>query len=549
MLAPNLTELLVLLGALGVFVAVLVYLYQRLVKWAPNQGKSLEHVHKHALWTGVIAWALSSLSGANRSGLLPAGQLPDPSNPAAAIPLDPWAAIPFGSLLGPIAAVLLVHLIGQLSWPAPKSPKRVAVLEFRRVRDFVEPSLGWTVLGIFLLSAASVGWLALAPGFPALAARTTPDESSYGSMDGRVPGWVLATVLGSALVILALGTYGVMHVIAARRSLENLSHEQNSTLRVIGMNRLLRVSATVASGLAGIAGNFLIQPTPGLQATSSTNWLVLANIAVLFAMLWWKPPALTATPSAANPERPRGNPALRLADSGAAAVLPAAVVGVLAGALLTTWLGWLGPALGGIIFVLLSYAGLEVLLRRNYATPGRPRTGLDDALPWPLYAALAVAASGLVLAMNLALRAATVGLGGSEGWNGQGGPESFVLVPAGCVLAVAAAGALAAWPVLRRPGLTQAPPRLDAELRRRSLFRIARTVAAGWFAILGALLLAVPWETDPNPLAVQLNMSAIGGISLVLAVLLLIYPVRRLAPADYAEHDAPAGSDAAGLKK
>ncbi|ALE07060.1 hypothetical protein AL755_18950 [Arthrobacter sp. ERGS1:01] len=545
MLAPNPAELIVLIGTVGVIVALLVYLYQRLVKWAPRQDKSLEHVRKHALWTGVIAWALSSLSGGNRAGLLPAGQVIDPANPSATIPADPWATIPFMALFGPIAAVLLVHLVGQLTWPAPKSPKRVAVLEFRRVRAFMEPALAWTVLGVFALSAGTLIWLAFAPGFPALPARTTTDGSSFATPDGRVPGWVLATALGAALITLALGTYGVMRLIASRRSLENLSHEQNSTLRVIGMNRLLRVSATVASGLGAIAGNFLFQPSP----ESPTNWLVLANIAVLFAMLWWRPPALKATSDPYDSRTPQGNPALRLADSGAAAVVPAAVVGVLAGALLTTWFGWLGPALTGIIFVLLTYGGLEVLLRRNYATPGRSRNRLDDALPWPLYAALAIAASGLVLAINLALRAATAGLGGSEGWYGQGGPTSLILVPASCALAVAAAGSLAAWPVLRRPGLNQATPRMDADLRRRSLFRIARTVAAGWFAILGALLLDVPWETDPNPLAVQLNMPAIGGISIALAALLLIYPVRRLAPADYAQHDAPAGSGTSGAAR
>lgn len=538
MFAPNLTELLLLIGTVGVIGTILVYLYVRLVRWAPRQGQSLEHVRKHALWTGVIAWALSSVGGANRAGLIPAGPIADPAHPAAAIPLNPWDTIQFTSLFGPIAAVLLVHLIGQLTWPAPKSSRRVAVLEFRRVRDFVEPALGWTVLGIFTLSAAAVAWLAFAPGFPAVDAQAFPDGSTHGPIDGRVPGWILATALGAALFTLALGTSGVMRLIASRRSLEALDHGQNSTLRVIGMNRLLRVSATMASGIGAIAGNFLFQPSP----ETPTNWLAIATIAAAIAMFLWKPPFLDSeAPDAAydtlfgNKSGQRlphddGPAAARLVDSGTPAVVMAALVGTLTGTTLITWLGWLAPVLIGIIFIMLTYTGLEFLLRRNYATPGRPRTRLEKALPWPMCAALAISAAGLAMALSLALRAANAGLGASEGWNGQGGPASFVLVPFCCAMAVLVVGALAALLVIRRPGLEKATVELDNALRRRSLFRISRTVAAGWFAILAALLLVVPYDTNPHPLAVQPNLPIFGALCIVLAALALIYPVRAFTP-------------------
>lgn len=533
MLTPNLAEMLVLIGTVGVIAAVVVYFYVRLVRWAPRQEKSLEYVRKHALWTGAIAWALSSLAGAANAGVYPADRF-DAAN-------NPWGVISLFPIFAPVLAVLAVHAIGQMTWPAPKAAKRVAVLEFRRVRDYVEPALGWTVLGIFALTAIAVGVLFFAPGFDAPAPPAT-DGGGNISLNGRVPGYVLATTLGTALLVLSIGTWAVMRLVASRRSLEHLDHEQNTTLRVIGMNRLLRVSATVASGLVFAAGNFMAQPAPGSLATSWTNWLGLTNIVVLIAMLLWKPPFLDAeAPDSAyntlfgnKPSQSLahddGPAAARLVDSGTPAVVMAALVGALIGALLISWLGGLGPMIVGIVFILLAYAGLEILLRRNYATPGTPRARLEKVLPWAMYAALAIAVVGLGTALGLAQRAATVGVGTSEGWNGQGGPSSFVMVPLGCSLLIAAIGALAALLVIRRPGLNNASPELDSVLRRRSLFRIARTVAAGWFAILAALLLVVPYEANPNPLAMQPNLPIFGALCIVLAALLLIFPVRAFTP-------------------
>lgn len=543
MFGINWMELLVLLGAAAFGVALLAYLYLRLVKWPSLQENSLEHVRKHALWTGFIAWAVSSLAGVNRAGIYDPSAFYDPQNQ--------WVFIPWGLIIAPVVAALAVHAIGQSTWPAPKSAKRVAALEFRRIRDFVEPALGWTVLGIFILTAGALAYLFFAPGF----APSLPFDSSTGSASvgtsGRVPGYVLATALTLALVILTLGTLALMQLIASRRSLESLTAEQNSTLRTIGMNRLLRVSATMASGLLYIAGNFLAQPVPGSNTTSWFNWLGLINGLVLIAMLLWKPPFLdTATndqaynilygkrPSAglANDDGPA---AAKLTESTTAAVLPAAIIGILVGYLLHTWLGWLGPVVLAMVFILLTYAGAEVLLRRNYATPGTQRNRLQTALPWPMYAALIIAAGLLVTAVNLALRAATIGLGTSEGWNGQGGPTSFVLIPLSCALAILAAGAFSAYLAIRRPGLSKATQHLDDALRRRSLFRIARTVASGWFAIIAALLITLPHTIDSNPLAVQFDYVIFGALCIVMAALLLVYPVRSFTPDDFlAPHNA-----------
>lgn len=523
-LAPNLLEILVLLAPVVAIICVVLYLILRFVIWAPQRDKMLEAVRKHALWTGVIAWALSSLAAAGQAGTYPSGQLQAVGSP--------WALIPWFAIFAPILAVLGVHAIGQASWPAPKSPQRAAVLEFRRARDFVEPVLGAVVLGIFVLSAGTLVWLAFTPGFAALEPPSSITGTGwFGAINGRVAGYVLATALGGALLVLTLGTLLVMRLIASRRSLEVLTAEQNRTLRVIGMNRLLRVVATVAAGLAAIAGNFMVQPMPSPHVSSGSwiNWIAVGNVVILIAMLVWKPPFLAAsdgsirtpTTSAASPLGD-GLAAATAGDSALSVTMPVMIALGLGTVFLPARDGVSLLALG-VTLLLLTFAASEFLLRRNYATPGRPREQLRKPLPWPLWTALILAAAGLALVlMQLSLASAMGDI-----------PAASVLGPLGYALTILVIGALAAWSVINRPALHNTPASFDAMLRRRSLFRIGRTVAGGWLLMAGSLLQVVPFEQDPNPLAPPFNFQILGIVCLVIGVALLIFPVRKFTPADY----------------
>lgn len=532
MFGINWMETLILAGAVGVTAVIVTYLVLRLFVWNKAASKSLEHIRKHALWTGIIAWALSNLAGAARAGIYNPDQVQD----------NPWAAVPWVALIAPVVAVVGVHAVGQASWPAPKSPKRVAVLEFRRVRDFVEPALGWTVLGVFTVSAGAMVFTFFAPGFE-VSQRAIPTNNGMPSMfhAGRIPGYVLAVSLTIALTILAAGTALVMRLIASRRSLEALSAEQNKTLRIIGMNRLLRVAATVASGLAAVAGNYLSQPAPGSSTTSWINWLAVVNMAVLIAMLFWKPPVLGENPaetqtltgggSSSRLATGAGPAAATLADSAAGAVIPAAIVGGLLGYTLRPWLGVMGVVALSVIFILLTYLALEILLRRNYATPGTPRSTMGVWLPWPLYIFFVVAVLGLAFALVNAHSVAASG--GRNTWDGMHTPAAMYWIPGILALVILATGLAAMRFVLVRPGLGNAPPSLDRSLRRRSLFRVARTVTGCWYAILGSLLIMVPMAPDPNPLAPRFEAGMIGLLCLVVAVLVGFYPMRRLGPEDF----------------
>ncbi|MFP5018958.1 hypothetical protein ACKLTP_18545, partial [Paenarthrobacter ureafaciens] len=73
--------------------------------------------------------------------------------------------------------------------------------------------------------------------------------------------------------------------------------------------------ATIAAGLAAIAGNFASLPQPGTTWQSSWfNLLGLANIIVLLVMWWWKVPVLSSlqadrkTTSAASLRSDPGTP-------------------------------------------------------------------------------------------------------------------------------------------------------------------------------------------------------------------------------------------------
>ncbi|ALV46376.1 hypothetical protein MB46_13665 [Arthrobacter alpinus] len=535
MFGSNWLEALILVGALGIGGAMVTYVVLRLFVWSKAQSRSLENIRNHALWTGLIAWACSSLTGAASAGIYAPTQLHTAS--------DPWSIIPWAAILIPPIAVVAVHAIGQATWPIPRSPQRMAVLEFRRAHDYIQPALGWTVLGVFVFSAAILGVTFLAPGF-APSPLPTANEGHLPAITvmGRVPGYVLGTALTTALAILFAGTVLVLRLIARRRSLESLTSEQNKTLRSIGVNRLLRVAATVAAGLASIAGEFLARPTPASGTTSWNNWVGLVNVAVLVAMLFWKPPFLDTETAdagyntlygrggAASAAVDDGPAAARFTDSSSAVAFPSAALGAALGLTLINWIGWLGPLFVATIFALLSHVAMEFVLRRNYAGPGTARTPLRAAVPGALLVAIIVSIIGLIPALTAL---GSIDREGLYQWHGIGSLYPRFLAPMLCSLAILLTGILAARIVWFRPGLTNVAAALDRTLRRRALFRIARTVGGGLFAVLGGVLINIGTAPTINGSGPDSSLGIVGAACLVVAVILFFYPVRGFTPDDF----------------
>ncbi|WP_367765257.1 hypothetical protein [Arthrobacter sp. HS15c] len=506
-----------------------LYLLLRWVILAPGGGTTSVTVAQHSLWIGVIGWLASSLQSAGSAGILPAGSTSPPLATSASI---------LGALAWPVLGCLAVHAIGQLSYPGPQLPRRLASLGIRRVRDFLPRTLAWTVLAIFVGSAVHIGWVATLPGYEANPFNGFEERNQNFSRiggDGRIQGSVLAACLGAGWLALALGTLLVLTLISRRRQLEALDAAENDLLRTVAMNRLLRTVATIATGLAAIAGNFAARPDPSANVSSWTNPAGFAAFVVLLVMWGWAPPKLPSAKAGGADthmvESPASaHPATRLSVSLGAAMglapLAAAALGfVLPGA---------GPGQPVILVALMATAMLlvaatgELLLHRNYGSPEARRTWPRQAVSPALLttAIAAVALFAVILVVNVAggwkLREA--GLDVSRGW----------VVAAPATAAVAAIACLPVAAARVRRGIPTDVPGLDAALRAITVHRVVRTIATYCLAQAGVLLM-----TASNALPPLLGLPAstftwqpavVAGAALAAAgVVIAVIPVRGFA--------------------
>lgn len=523
-----------------------VYLFLRWVVWAPRVGTSAATVSQHALWVGIIGWMASSLQGAVRAGQLPA-------NPA--LGSAPSTEVDLLQALGwPVLAALAVHAIGQLSYPAPKQPRRHAELAVRGIRDFLPRRLAWTTAGVFLVSLLCIVQISSLPGFdpvppepqPAPAMGGTPN----GGRDGRVPGAEIAAWLGGALLLLAAGTWLVLWLIARRRHLETLDGGDNRALRTIAMNRLLRTVSTIASGLAAVAGNFAVLPAPGVIPGSSglptpgLNLPVIINVVVLLAMWWWRPAELPSLAAVKAAERgtpvshdPAAHPAARFSASIGVGLGVVAAVPLLGGLFFIPALTAAGPwGLPGIVAVvagllLLAIAAGELVMMNNYGT-------VDAPVASPLQpVSRGLLSTAIIAAFLLASVLVITGVGQHALYEAPVWPA--VALVTGAVLAAGGAALLAA---RFRRGIPEAEGRdadgtdgLDGALRAITAYRILRTLAAYCLFQAGLVLMTTshalpPLFTNPKSFVPEDAPPAIaaGAVLAALAVSIAVTPVRRL---------------------
>lgn len=515
------------LALLGPFLlAAGLYLLLRWVIRAPAGGTTAVTVSQHSLWIGVIGWLASSLQTAGSAGILPAGS----TTPPIATPSSILVALAW-----PILGCLAVHAIGQLSYPGPQRPRRLATLEVRRVRDFLPRALVWTVLAIFAASALHIGWVATLPGYEAVPFTGQEHDQGFSRIggDGRIQGSVLAACLGAGWLALALGTVLVLNLISRRRQLEALDAAENDLLRTIAMNRLLRTVATIAAGLVAIGGNFAARPDPSANVTSWTNPAGLAAFVVLLLMWGWAPPKLPSAQMGGGVgmvEPPAAaHPATRLSVSLGAAM---GLAPLIAGAV-----GFFFPGLRAqpVVLVALMAAALllvaaagELLLHRNYGSTEVPRTWPRQAVS-PALLTTAIAAVALFMAVTVVAAAGELQLR-QAGRNASGSWVAAILV----AVAVAATACLPVAAARMRRGIATGVPGLDAALRAILVHRVVRTVAAYCVAQSGVLLITAS-NALPPLLGLPASSStwqpaAIAGAALAIAgVVIAVIPVRGFA--------------------
>lgn len=165
-------------------IGVGLYRLLRWAVWAPGGGTSAVSVSQHALWVGVIGWMASSLQTAGNAGIIPV-------NAGGPTLLTPGALLP--ALAWPVIGCLVVHAIGQVSYPGPKRPRRLATLSVRRVKDFLPRPLAWTTAAIFAAATGPIAWVATLPGIRPVsygALSDGPNSSTSIGVGGKLRPWM-----------------------------------------------------------------------------------------------------------------------------------------------------------------------------------------------------------------------------------------------------------------------------------------------------------------------------------------------------------------------
>ncbi|VXB08078.1 conserved membrane hypothetical protein [Arthrobacter sp. 8AJ] len=469
---------------------------------------------RHAFCIGVIGWLGSSLLPAANAGILP---LPG----SWSVPVDIAPALAW-----PVLGCLAAHVLGQLSYPKARVQPGKLTGKVSRVRDLLPRPLAWTVTVIFGLSAAQVVWTSTLPGFAPHPYWSRPDGGGdYATVggEGRIPGVQLAMYLGGALFVLVLGTLAVLLLISRRRPVDGLAFGLDALLRTITMNRLLRTVATVASGLAAIAGNHAARTDP---ATGPANWFNPAgalNLGVLLLMLFWSPPRLTGAQPRRGRAANREEPVMRLSVSIGAVMGLAAFVPVPA-AILVPGAVTGHPALLVAVSAAAALAVVslgELLVHRNYGTTDEPRHWPRQPVS-PVLACTLVAAATVLMAAVFLVAWRQVELGVEQSWPVTAWTSAGVLLVSGFPLLLAR----------RRSSVPGTVPGLDAALRAITVHRVVRTLAACLAVQAGVLLIgAGPKLHSASPLGPEpwdFAWQAAPGVGAVLAaagVVVAVIPV------------------------
>ncbi|MEZ2370402.1 hypothetical protein [Arthrobacter sp. RCC_34] len=332
--------------------AVILFLLLRRMVSAGPHGATQATAARHSLTVGVLGWMASSLAGASTFWEVQQTQFaPAPS---------PWM------LFVPVLLVLGIHTLGQWSYPGDRRSVRVADIQPRRLADFLPRPLAVVTALVFLISQlmilATLGFAGMAP---------REDPSPYAVPNpGRLPGVEVAAWLGGAWLVLAAGTVAVLLLITHRHQLPGLTRRENSYLRTLSMNRLLRTSATIASGLGAIAAGFAGMKVPGFGNASWIEPGAAFNVLVLLVMWRWPIPFFQPV----SDPKPT-DPALRWHRL---AVVPAVPFGLVTLLVLVSSIALYGVGLHSIVIVLST--GVLFLLWVLWCTrkiPQDPRMAQD----------------------------------------------------------------------------------------------------------------------------------------------------------------------------
>lgn len=305
--------------------------------------------HRDALWAvrvhGVVTSAAALLytvgSGLGDLGLhgmpeaegqaLPGGWIATPEH------LPAWPASGLLLSLAPPVLVGVVHVLAQLTVPAPTGEVRSASLTARPVHRLVPRGLA--VLAALIAAGVVVmaSVVAREPGTPTVIEPEGATEVLMRQAAGHratAPGGELAPWLLLGLTATVVMAAVVLTVLARRRALPRLSVREDAAVRAVAAHRLLRTVVWMLWMLLAAGWGMLVTsrdsratlagllpdhpaalPLGGFGALGDTVAGVgtAATVALAVALLLWRPPALRelrpARPAAAATEPTGTGPA------------------------------------------------------------------------------------------------------------------------------------------------------------------------------------------------------------------------------------------------
>lgn len=313
----RLTAASVALGVPALIVAATVVVALRSLRGpAGSLGRTALVARRHAVVVHVVAWLVALLA----YPLLAFDVVPGVHDLARryGTAVGGQAGVGDGVVLGLAPAgvglaFLLVHVVGELTWPRPTGRVRRATLRPRRVADVAPRGMhrvAWTWYGLLVATLVTCGLTAAPDGRTVALERT-----DWGVTSGPFPGWFHGVPLLVAASLVVLGQAAVLRLVARRPAVADAAEEWDRGLRRLSAHRVLRgtqlvlgLTAGAVLVVAGMALQSLGAPSGiGPRATASPGHVVggtallVVGVAVVVVAC-----ALTLRPGPA-PQAPGGH--------------------------------------------------------------------------------------------------------------------------------------------------------------------------------------------------------------------------------------------------
>ncbi len=187
-------------------------------------------------------------------------------------------------------AFLLVHAVGELTWPRPRGTVRRATLRPRRVADvapWAARRVTWAWAALLAVTLVVCGLVAEPDGRSV--ARTFPLGEAVHS---PFPGWFYGVPLVVAALLVLAGQEVVLRLVTRRAAVADAAEEWDLGLRRLSAHRVLRgtqlvlgVTAGAVLVVAGLAVRGVGHDvTPGQGLTDSTAHVVVGTVVAILGV-------------------------------------------------------------------------------------------------------------------------------------------------------------------------------------------------------------------------------------------------------------------------